>query len=137
VVENGNNMTDSKLLTEDDKRFIRERELRENPYCHKGVKLFLIVKHLIRIKRINDCWVWGGGKNPDGYGELRFQGKTVYAHRFFYELFNNKIPRNLTIDHLCNVRDCVNPKHMETIPLGENVARGFTRKYWKEQNGSD
>ena len=33
--------------------------------------------------------------------------------------------RGETIDHLCRVRACVNPWHMEVVSLVENVMRGI------------
>jgi hypothetical protein len=35
------------------------------------------------------------------------------------------IPDGLVIDHLCRVRHCVNPAHMEPVTDRENVFRGF------------
>jgi len=50
-----------------------------------------------------------------------------YAHRFGYELLVGPIPTGLTLDHLCRVRTCVNPAHLEPVSIGENVLRGDTR----------
>jgi len=72
----------------------------------------------------DDCWLWAGYKERNGYGRLFFQGVRVSAHRFAYELTRGKIPKGLTIDHLCRVRHCVNPHHMEAVPNGVNVLRG-------------
>lgn len=34
------------------------------------------------------------------------------------------IPSGMVVDHLCRVRSCVNPDHMEVVSRGENVLRG-------------
>ena len=66
------------------------------------------------------CWIWMGILNPDGYsirGSLR-------PHRVIYESFKGKIPDGLVIDHLCRVRCCVNPDHLEPVTNKENILRG-------------
>ena len=69
------------------------------------------------------CWNWTACKDKDGYGVFGFRGKNVRAHRFAYEYWNKQIPQGLQIDHLCRNRKCVNPTHLETVTLGENVRR--------------
>ena len=70
------------------------------------------------------CWLWTYGCTNDGYGALYVDGKQTYAHRFSYELHRGHIPAGLTIDHLCRVRCCVNPEHLEVVTNKENVLRG-------------
>jgi len=72
------------------------------------------------------CWLWTGGKNDSGYGMVGFRlnGKQPYVHRLAYELFVGPIPADHQVDHLCRVRHCLNPAHLEVVTLGENVRRG-------------
>jgi hypothetical protein len=35
-----------------------------------------------------------------------------------------KIPSDKEIDHLCRVRNCVNPEHLEPVTREENLRRG-------------
>lgn len=46
------------------------------------------------------------------------------AHRVAYELTRGPIPAGMEIDHLCRVRSCVNPDHLEAVTRGENLRRG-------------
>lgn len=46
------------------------------------------------------------------------------AHRASYEAFVGPIPEGMTIDHVCNVRDCVNPDHLRIATQQENILRG-------------
>jgi hypothetical protein len=75
----------------------------------------------------NGCWVYTGWTGGDGYGMIslgrRGQGR-VYTHRFVYELNVGQIPEGLTIDHLCRVRRCCNPAHLEPVTHAENNRRG-------------
>lgn len=72
------------------------------------------------------CWLWTGHLNM-GYGQffIKRKGKTkrFLAHRFSFSLVK-PIPRGMTLDHLCRVRHCVNPAHLEPVSNAENVLRG-------------
>ncbi|MEU7240240.1 HNH endonuclease signature motif containing protein [Streptomyces sparsogenes] len=46
------------------------------------------------------------------------------AHRFAYETLVGPIPEHLQLDHLCRVRHCVNPDHLEPVSSRENTRRG-------------
>lgn len=70
------------------------------------------------------CHLWIGALNSNGYGTKRHFGKNWSAHRLVYEMEHGEIPKNMTIDHLCRVRSCVNTKHMEVVTGRENTLRG-------------
>jgi len=71
------------------------------------------------------CWIWLGALFPKGYGMIRWNKKVTPAHIVSYKLFRGPIPFGLQIDHLCRVRCCVNPYHLETVTGKENVRRGL------------
>lgn len=54
--------------------------------------------------------------------------RTYRAHRWYYEQAHGPIPDGLTLDHLCSQRACVNPDHMESVSLSENIRRGSNAK---------
>lgn len=66
-----------------------------------------------------DCWTWIGKLDRDGYGRL----DRMMAHRFVYEALVGPIETGLDLDHLCRVRDCVNPEHLEPVTRSENNKR--------------
>lgn len=75
------------------------------------------------------CWVWTAGKIGGvrgGYGSFKLEGRSVRAHRFSYETLVGPIPDGLELDHLCRVRACVNPAHLEPVTSRENSLRGDT-----------
>ena len=77
----------------------------------------------------NGCWLWVAKQNGHGYGSLRVgsiagRGNNAVAHRIAYELLVGPIPEGLTLDHLCRVRNCVNPEHLEAVTHRVNILRG-------------
>ena len=70
------------------------------------------------------CWIWTDAPDQHGYGSFRLGHRKVRAHRVAYEIGVGPIPEGLTIDHLCRVRLCVNPAHLEAVTMSENVKRG-------------
>ena len=82
-------------------------------------------------KVVNDtetgCWLWSGATTT-GYGRfhLAMGLPLVVAHRFAYETLVGPVPAGLDLDHLCRVRRCVNPAHLEPVTRRENLMRGDT-----------
>lgn len=72
----------------------------------------------------NGCWIWLGGTIRGGYGHFYLAGKWVKTHRWSYEHFVGPIADGLVIDHLCRVRACCNPEHLEPVTPRENFRRG-------------
>ncbi len=70
------------------------------------------------------CWLWTGSRFSNDYGSFWFGDRLGRAHRFSYELHVGPIPPGLCIDHLCRVRCCVNPVHLEPVTNRQNVIRG-------------
>jgi hypothetical protein len=71
------------------------------------------------------CLIWtASGTGRSGYGIFWHAGRLVMAHRFAWERVNGPIPEGLEPDHLCRVRRCVNPSHLEVVTHRTNVLRG-------------
>lgn len=70
------------------------------------------------------CWVWTRYSNQGGYGRVSLNNERHVAHRAFYQLMVGPIPKGLELDHLCRVRNCCNPEHLEPVTPRENCMRG-------------
>lgn len=69
------------------------------------------------------CWLWTGAPTDWGYGKIQFDYVAYTAHRLMYELVVGGIPLGYEVDHLCRVRLCVCPFHLEAVTKAENSRR--------------
>lgn len=121
---------------------IRPRQMCASPGCDRKARgRGLCLMHYRRAQRSGDaegfslerrffdhitretdrgCWQWDVLRPDSGYGQ--FGGGN--AHRWSFEFFIGEIPEGLQLDHLCRNRGCVNPWHLDPVPLVVNVMRG-------------
>lgn len=69
------------------------------------------------------CWPWRASLNMHGYGQFTIDGCVVMAHRIAYRLVVGPIPTGMDLDHLCRVRQCVNPAHLDPVTRAVNLQR--------------
>lgn len=76
------------------------------------------------------CWLYRGHVSSKGYGKVRVRRLSrehlISAHRVAYEYLRGPIPEGLELDHLCRVRHCINPEHLEPVTHSVNVRRGIS-----------
>lgn len=79
----------------------------------------------IMAKTVEDrgCWLYVGARKPSGYAAIGNGGSVRNGHRLVYELLVGPIPSGMELDHLCRVRECVNPAHLEPVTRNENGRR--------------
>lgn len=99
-------------------RMRRTGDLATAPVLSLGERL------AVAVQDDNGCWIWPGVPGLNGYARLSIGDQLQYAHRVSYEHYVGPIPDELTIDHLCRVRMCINPEHLEPVTRAENARRG-------------
>lgn len=99
-----------------------------------------IAKFWSKVNKTGECWLWTGNRqtkhktrNKGGYGTLtrtpvsRAKKKTIYAHRFSWELHFGEIPEGMFVCHHCDVVLCVRPDHLFLGTAADNNT-DMTRK---------
>lgn len=70
-----------------------------------------------------DCLNYYGRTNANGYATAYIDGFSRLLHRWMWETFRGDIPDKLVLDHLCRIRRCCNPRHLEPVTREENLRR--------------
>lgn len=87
----------------------------------------IYARFIAKVVKTETCWLWTGGTRTGGYGKFHpMRSQSWMAHRWSYTYHVGEIPDTLQLDHLCRVRNCVNPDHLEPVTARENTLRGIS-----------
>lgn len=73
------------------------------------------------IRNENECWLWLGSCDTDGYGTSWWDKKGKRAHRISFLLHKGEIPSDKIIMHSCDNPPCVNPSHLSLGTKKDNA----------------
>lgn len=91
----------------------RFRVIARNVICMPKVKADNATRFQTKFTRggQNECWLWTGTRINSGYGSFWIEAtKKVTAHRFAFQQANGYLPD--VVRHACDVKLCVNPRHL-------------------------
>lgn len=79
---------------------------------------------------LDECWHYARAIHCTGYGMFYYttdDGKEHcdLAHRVMWFSEGREIPDGYELDHLCRVRRCINPAHLEAVTHQENMKRSY------------
>ena len=78
----------------------------------------------VEVDPVYGCWHWQGPTDDRGYPYKWLGGRLrEWAHRHVWIAERGPIPDGLVLDHVCRVRDCVRPEHLEAVTQRENTRR--------------
>ena len=86
----------------------------------------------------NECWLWNGYRDKDGYGRTCYNRKKHVVTRLIFAFTHGRDPVGL-VCHTCDNPSCCNPAHLYDGDHEQNaldsVARG--RAKYKAHHGTD
>lgn len=95
------------------------------------------MKHFLecfKVRGPEECWLWEQGLTGTGYGHKKINGVFIKAHILVYKHYKGEYPAGLVLDHLCGVKHCVNPYHLEPVSPKINTYRGISRTAIRRKN---
>ena len=115
-------------------------------WCHYGEHAKLTAKESKRVLKAccvvddNGCWIWQLNTFKSGYGRLPVKmmraigAGTGRAHVVVYTMWNRPIPGGLYVCHSCDVKRCINPRHLWLGTNKDNQLdasrKGVFARYW-------
>lgn len=102
---------------------------RYTPYA--GGPLFLVTRLMagIDFRGDDECWPWTKGKDENGYGRLRRDGKNATASRLMLEIhLMRPLDRSEECLHECDNPSCCNPAHLKVGTHKQNFQGATERR---------
>jgi hypothetical protein len=65
----------------------------------------------IALDESDQCWLWTGARDEDGYGLFKVKRKMCRASRIMYFLHYGEQPSLKLVCHTCDNPPCMNPSH--------------------------
>lgn len=95
-------------------------------------------RFLKKVRKTDNCWIWIGQRDRDGYGRFWYNKKNKFAHRISYQWWRGPLYEEKVIMHKCDTPECVNPEHLSQGTIGDNnrdcIEKGRKNNFKGENN---
>lgn len=68
----------------------------------------------------DECWIWQAARRGD-YGFFNLPPTTMGAHKYAYIEAHGPVPAGFQVDHMCHVKLCCNPAHLQVVTPKQNT----------------
>lgn len=92
-----------------------------------------IIRFLKFVKQDGEHWIWTGHLDDNDYGQFKYKGTVIGAHRFSHAVFLGAIPTRRHVHHVdtCRVHNCVAPSHLQNLTQRKNSQEGVNHRWAK------
>lgn len=105
-----------KKISENMKRLHREGK------ASIAVRIPLEKRFWAKVRKSEICWEWVGAyRSSRGYGHVRINGRSEYAHRICWVMMFGSIPEGMCVCHHCDNPKCVRPDHLFLGDRSDNM----------------
>ena len=104
--------------------YLKHGDVTKQEWLRFMEKVSLGEKCLCTPEKPHTHWLWQGCTGHNGYGQFKWRGAARRAHRFAYIALRGDILSGYELDHLCRIRNCVNPQCVEVVTHQTNQLRG-------------
>lgn len=74
----------------------------------------------VDVRGADECWMWSGGTDKDGYGKFKLDGRHRRTHQIAFEEHHGPVPKSNVVCHRCDTPGCCNPRHLFPGTVIEN-----------------
>lgn len=77
---------------------------------------------------LGPCWEWTGGRNGQGYGQVRMDYRQISTHKLAWELTYGEVQPGEYVLRKCENPACCNPAHLFLGDAKQNMAAAIAKK---------